>query len=121
MKGCPFWDDVIASSDPLNREAFYQEFFPDDIPDEWTKADKQKSHGDGLLAPNERPNLLKYARNHLSRLSRMCWVSPMEVHKIVEESHISICHPTAILSSVINIKGPVDKKWLQPVIKKLIV
>jgi hypothetical protein len=118
MKGCPFWDEVLKT----DAEAFYQEFFPDDIPDEWTKVDKQKSHGDGLLAPNEKPNLLKYVRNYLSRLSRMCWVQPAKIHKIVEELETECCHPTAILAKMSDVNGKtVDKKWLQPVIKKLIV
>ena len=30
-----------------DRERFYDEQFPDDIPDEWSRADQEKSHGIG--------------------------------------------------------------------------
>jgi hypothetical protein len=38
------------------REAFYNTYFPysvDDIPDEWSLAEKEKSHGRGLGKTNE--------------------------------------------------------------------
>jgi hypothetical protein len=37
------------SSDAAAREAFYDTHFPDDIPDEWSRADRAKSHGGGVL------------------------------------------------------------------------
>ena len=40
IKGCPFWDDVNKK----DIDAFYNTYFPDDIPDEWTAKDKEKSH-----------------------------------------------------------------------------
>jgi hypothetical protein len=58
-EGCKFWQEVLQkrgitmvedmvcfpNDDVL--EQFYEEFFPDDIPDEWSAADQQKSHGRG--------------------------------------------------------------------------
>lgn len=59
--GCAWWRRVCAevglTSDPLSGacyfpnddvlESFYDRFFPDDIPDEWSAADQCKSHGPG--------------------------------------------------------------------------
>ena len=41
IKGCPFWDDVLNEKD---TDTFYNTYFPDDIPDEWSAKDKEKSH-----------------------------------------------------------------------------
>ena len=51
--GSVYWDVVadwqaVKSIDTV-REAFYDEHFPDDIPDEWSAADRAKSHGGGPL------------------------------------------------------------------------
>jgi hypothetical protein len=59
--GCTFWrlalqeagvtvdEDTgsIAFPDDDAVEAFYQRYFPDDIPDEWSAEDQAKSHGRG--------------------------------------------------------------------------
>ena len=60
-EGCRFWKEVsmkigltvdaetgtarFPNDDVL--EAFYEQYFPDDIPDEWSAADQGKSHGFG--------------------------------------------------------------------------
>jgi len=69
--GCAWWRRVTAAagltSDPLSgscnfpnddaMESFYERFFPDDIPDEWSAADQLKSHGPGALQgpPTQEP------------------------------------------------------------------
>ena len=53
MISSTFWnqfEDEFTSSGRL-REAFYQTYFPTDIPDEWLAADRAKSHGTGAI-PN---------------------------------------------------------------------
>lgn len=51
--GSVYWDAVAdwqaVKTDDAAREAFYDEHFPDDRPDEWSKADRAKSHGGGPL------------------------------------------------------------------------
>lgn len=59
--GCKFWqktlqsagitatDETVSFPNDDALEKFYAEFFPDDIPDEWSAADQQKSHGRGRL------------------------------------------------------------------------
>ena len=55
--GSEFWDDVAEEfggweavrNDPAARESFYATYFPEDIPDEWSAADRAKSHGRGAL------------------------------------------------------------------------
>jgi hypothetical protein len=95
LLGCPFWEEELDGyikmvdgriqwkSDDA-KEDWYETFFPDDIPDEWKKAEKEKSHGDGILAPTEIVTLLKYARIHLSKKSRLAWNSHRLVHIFLE-------------------------------------
>ena len=55
LKGSTYWSAVLENfmagdkwlSDD-SKEDFYDTFFPDDIPDEWSEADREKSHGRGL-------------------------------------------------------------------------
>jgi hypothetical protein len=61
MESCRWWretviaagaiedkeDDTVYFPDDDVYEAFMDKYFPDDIPDEWSVADQQKSHGRG--------------------------------------------------------------------------
>jgi len=73
----PFWDEHKWTTEE-EREAFYDRFFPDP-PDEWTLAEQQRSHGDGILSdsgPSGSPigcTMEKYARLFLSHTSRLAW------------------------------------------------
>jgi hypothetical protein len=73
-EGCAFWRRATAAvgivedtdtgaiefPDDDVMEAFYQQYFPDDIPDEWSHADTIKSHGRGLgLKPVDLPPLMR--------------------------------------------------------------
>ena len=82
MKGCPFWDSMVEeyqrdgewTSDDA-REAFYDHYLTE-VPDEWTKAEKQKSHGDGMIGPNDEITLIGYAKRHFTFVSRFAWMTP---------------------------------------------
>lgn len=85
----PYWDSVLG---PCRRtadghiiwptdeacEAFYAKHFPDDIPDEWSLADQEKSHGAGVLGPSETVGTGKLARIWLPRRQRLCWLEAAE-------------------------------------------
>jgi hypothetical protein len=67
MKGCPYWDDV------LEGEGIQDTHFPNDLPDEWSSAEKEKSHGMGLLRDGERPTLWGYTRRYMMGVARLVW------------------------------------------------
>jgi hypothetical protein len=62
--GSVFWDEIAEEmggweairDDPTAREQFYDTYFPDDIPDEWSKTDRERSHGLGALQKDETPS-----------------------------------------------------------------
>ena len=82
IKGCPFWDEVLCEyqrhgkwvSDDA-QTAFYDLYFPDDIPDEWSKEEKMKSHGAGLLHVGDRMTLHRYAKIHFTKPCRLAFMS----------------------------------------------
>lgn len=57
LRGSAYWETVaeeLGGWDAIQRksavkESFYDLYFPDDIPDEWSLEDQKKSHGYGLL------------------------------------------------------------------------
>jgi hypothetical protein len=72
IKGCPFWDDILrqfqrngkwVSDDAM--EAYYEQYFPDDIPDEWSREEKLKSHGQGLLHAGETAPMQRRMIHHI--------------------------------------------------------
>jgi hypothetical protein len=101
---CPFWDEILSEYADVDSdtniinwhsddkmEEFYDKYFPDDIPDEWTKKDKLKSHGDGILRPGgENPNIIKYIRNYMGRIARLAWNTNKAVNIILESGSINI-------------------------------
>ena len=53
-----YWSEIMGYymkdgkwKSSLDKEVFYEKFFPQDIPDEWSLADREKSHGRGLGKP----------------------------------------------------------------------
>lgn len=108
LLGCPFWEEatseygtiltstILWNSDD-DREAFYQRYFPDDLPDEWTKSEKAKSHGEGIMGPTESLTMVKYARNYLSKWSRFAWNMHPLIQRLLEGKEGT--HPTSILST----------------------
>lgn len=128
--GCPFWDHAIEphgvtenneikwnSDDDI--EEFYTQYFPDDIPDEWTKQDKLQSHGDGILGPNDHPTLYKFARTHLSKISRLAWNIISNTHNYIQKTNITECQFTTILQYNVALPA-LDESLLRPVHKRLI-
>lgn len=103
LVGCPFWDEVLSEYADVDEkgninwhnddklEEFYETYFPDDIPDEWSKKDKLKSHGDGILAPSDKPNIAKYSRNFLSRMPYLAWNTTRDVNNYLAKVDISDC------------------------------
>ena len=88
--GCPFWEEAVSEYQLNNtwrsddtREAFYERYLVDDVPDEWTKAEKQKSHGDGLLGPTQINRLAVYSRRF--GIARLLWNACTIVQAFLEK------------------------------------
>jgi hypothetical protein len=77
--GSVYWDDVAEKfggwkgvrSDA--REDFYDLNFPDDIPDEWSSADRAKSHGDGVLQPDKEASLQRFLVTWFGASGSVIW------------------------------------------------
>lgn len=55
------WEEIRNNSE--KREAFYAAHFPDDIPDEWSAAERAKSHGIGCTQKDEVLSVKKFVRS----------------------------------------------------------
>ena len=94
--GCSFWDETLSeyadvSEDGIikwysddKQEEFYEIFFPDDIPDEWTKTEKLKSHGDGIIGPSDKVNMWKFSRTFMTKIPHLAWNTTKVVLKGLE-------------------------------------
>lgn len=133
--GCPFWDEVLEEYASVSEvgeikwhnddkiEEFYEKYFPDDIPDEWSKKDHQKSHGDGILGPTDKPTIWKYSRNFMSKIPHLAWNTSKIVNSYLEKVEISDCSVERIIELY---KPPTelsqeDLKKLEPVHKIKII
>lgn len=127
--GCPFWDDAIQefgiiedetikwNSDD-SMEEFYDKYFPDDIPDEWTKSDKAKSHGDGLLGPTDKIKIGKYSRVHFNKKNKLCWGINKHINSYLDTLDISNDFISSIIKLYTNLPSELyseDLKKLSPV------
>ena len=131
LAGCPFWDEVLAEYATISEngeiiwisddkmEEFYDKYFPDDIPDEWTKKDQLQSHGDGVLGPTDKPLISKYSRNHFSKYPYFAWNTTKDINNYLDSVDIKDCSLEGIVELIIP---PVplseeDLKKLEPVHK----
>ena len=109
--GCPFWDEALVDYATVEEsgviqwqsedamEDFYDKYFPDDIPDEWTKNDKEVSHGSGVLGPDESVTFWKYAIHFLSRRARLAWGTTRRMLRRLEGIPcVSLVNPSSLLT-----------------------
>jgi hypothetical protein len=80
IRGCPFWEEAMEPYQTEGRwtsdetmEQFYEAHFPDDIPDEWTRVEKEKSHGPGLYG-GEALTLEGYGQRMFFSTTRLVWL-----------------------------------------------
>lgn len=121
--GCPFWEEAVAEYQLDNtwrsddaREAFYDRYLMDDIPDEWTKAEKQKSHGDGLLGPTQTNRLAVYSRRF--NMARLLWNAGPIVQAFLEKKEG--CDPLDVIRWFPS-PGEVTTLLLRPVRRQVCI
>jgi hypothetical protein len=75
--GSVYWDEVAdwaaVRGDDDAREDFYDGHFPDDRPDEWSAADRAKSHGRGCLQRGAEASEARAFQGLLGRLPTAVW------------------------------------------------
>jgi hypothetical protein len=83
----PYWKSILQQYGSVDgkemqwsterlKEQFYETYFTDDIPDEWSAADREKSHGRALQI-SEPVAKIKYYNNILLKTSSLLW-GPMK-------------------------------------------
>jgi hypothetical protein len=129
--GSGYWDEAAEAvggweavrNDDEAREAFYDREFPDDIPDEWSRADYAKSHGGGVLQRGGKATAAEWARRWFSQLrSAVIWngvATGLEELKRVDAATAPPGVPAALWEAL----EPVDAaSWnLRPAGRRLVV
>lgn len=127
LQGCPFWDDVLVEYGEYNNNRFdwksheskvlfYERYLPDDHPDEWTKPEKSKSHGDGIMGPRDSFMIQKYARLYFSKRSRLAWTMNKKIQELLES--VKGEHPNDLLTHILklnNLPVCISENQFQPV------
>jgi len=87
LKGCPFWNEATETVvDDETKESFYETYFPDDIPDEWSLEDQRKSHGFAVLIGDETPNAGKFLRKWFHGVEAcVAWMGVMSSIRLLEK------------------------------------
>lgn len=86
----PYWNTILESyctnrkwNTEYLKEQFYDTYFPDDIPDEWSTVDREKSHGLPLQF-NESVAKIKYYNNILLKTTSSLWFSTKKLTSLSE-------------------------------------
>lgn len=112
VKGCAVWDEVLDS------DTFY-DYFPDDIPDEWTAKEKEVSHGYGILQRTEQVTLWGYMKRYLSGRSRLLWnrkprIEALDAVGLGDSPFLTLLSLPVVLT-------PLDESRLRPVHKRKVI
>jgi hypothetical protein len=121
-----FWKNILKQvclTNDDSREKFYEEFFPDDIPDEWSLADQSKSHGSGMLALSEHFSILKWYRSWLfGYKSRLCWGYDLEIQEFLSSFDTEfIENPWEHIADKPFWKCPDMNEFIKPIIKNYVI
>jgi hypothetical protein len=117
IQGCAFWEEVIETE---GESAFYSTYFPDDIPDEWTAVEKEKSHGSGILQRTEEVTLWGYLRRYLSGRCRLLW-NKRPKGEVLQAVGLGESPFHTLLSLPVEPFCSVDVSLLRPVHKRKVV
>ena len=122
VRGCVLWEERIKS---MGIDAWYATYFSDDLPDEWTATEKEKSHSAGILQRTESVTLWGYLRRYLLGRCRLLWYgsSILRTRKLLdaleqvglEES------PFLTLLSLPITTTPIDESYLCPIHKRKVI
>lgn len=125
LYGSPYWDVVAEEfggwkpiyKNDAAKETFYELYFPDDIPDEWSRDDQEKSHGLGLAFADQTSaeRKQKQYRNLLGSLPSMGLVS-------MTCDAIRVGLDLSLYDTKQTVWVELQKVWkLEPAIKKIVV
>lgn len=122
----PFWNSRFQATDDEAIEAFYATYFPDDIPDEWSLKDQEKSHGSGVLRSSQTLDLATLGRLWMTAESRYAWgfyewSSGLELQMELEPGCLLNHSDIGQLYGSTTGVDPVVESLLEPIRKMLVV
>ncbi len=104
LEGCSYWNrkaaefglrnGIYAAATAMDEETqdvlegFIHFAFPDDIPDEWSAADRQLSHGDGFVVPGTAPSRANWIRTWFPDKAQAAPKEFSSIRQIIENSSL---------------------------------
>lgn len=82
----------LFQNDTNQYETFFNYYFSDDIPDEWSLEDQHKSHGYGVLEKDETPNLEKFISIWVDTEAKKCIENFTTIVKEYNEKYKSLSY-----------------------------
>ena len=83
MEGSPYWEEIRGGLEVKEgleirggrevKGGGWDAHFPNDLPDEWSASEKEKSHGAGVLRDGEQVTLWGYTRRYMMGRARLVW------------------------------------------------
>ena len=105
LEGCSYWNrkaaefglrnGICAAATAMDEETqdalegFINFAFPDDIPDEWSAADRRLSHGDGFVVPGTTPSRANWIRTWFPDKAQAAPKEFSSIRQIIENSSLS--------------------------------
>lgn len=74
----PYWKARAVFTTDHEKEDFYDTYFPNDIPDEWSLKEKLKSHGPGVDCSNGAP-FSRWWKNWIPQEHLWIWGKPVRI------------------------------------------
>lgn len=74
----PYWKAIAVFTTDSEKEEFYDTYFPNDIPDEWSLKEKLKSHGPGVDCTGGAP-LSRWWKNWIPEDHLWIWGKPIRI------------------------------------------
>jgi hypothetical protein len=107
LRESPYWKSILCNYMKndiwLDREGFYDNFFPDDIPDEWSQNDREMSHGRGLGKSSE--NAQQRFIDHIFQRS-----TSIGIWNPIDNMNISNCNIHNIDTAYITMQSTCNNK-----------
>ena len=123
VRGCALWEERMEA---MELGKWYATYFPDDVPDEWTAAEKEKSHGVGILQRTEKATLWGYLRRYCMGRSRLLWHGSMilrtrkSLSDTLEQVGLEESPFHTLLSLPVTV-SPMEESCLRPVHKRKVI
>ena len=133
LEGCKYWDrkaaefgicsGLSAAAGAIDEETqdalegFINFVFPDDIPDEWSAAARELSHGDGFVVPGAAPSRANWLRSWMPDKAVAIGAKELaNTRQVIESSSVDGYYMDEWLTASAGLCASDQRNGLQPIL-----